>query len=142
MHKARQASPLQLSTGVTLTEVAAAVLNRLRDPEADFELQALVRGESQSLWLTRRGPRLLLRVLGAGGGELEWERSAFRDRDPQLAFGELGDRIDLVSLFVGGPLPEELIGLFLPDESGPTVRYRAEWGAWGDFTGWLRPPAA
>ena len=123
---------------MTLTEVAAAVLNRLRDPEADFELQALVRGESQSLWLTRRGPRLLLRVLGAGGGELEWERSAFRDQDPQLAFGELSDRFDLVSLFVGGPLPDELIGLFLPDESGPTVRYRAEWGGWDDFTAWLK----
>jgi len=40
---------------VTITEVAAAVLKRLRYPDADFDLQALVRGEASSLWLTRRG---------------------------------------------------------------------------------------
>jgi hypothetical protein len=125
---------------MTLPEVAAAVLKRLRDPEADFELQALVRGESQSLWLTRRGPRLLLRVLGSGGGELDWERSAFRDQDPQLAFSRLDDRIEGVTLFVGGPLPDELIGLFMPDESGPVVRYRAEWSGWKEFATWLEPP--
>jgi hypothetical protein len=126
---------------MTLTEVAAAVLKRLRDPEADFELQALVRGEVESLWLGRHGPRLLLRVLGAGGGEVDWEASPFRDQDPQRAFSQLADRIDLVALFVGGPLPEELIGLFLPDESGPVVRYRAEWEGWADFGRWLEPPA-
>jgi len=124
-----------------LTELAAAVLTRLRDPEADFELQALVRGESQSLWLRRQGPRLQLQVLGAGGGELDWEDSAFRAHDPQRAFSQLAGRIDLVTLFVGGPLPDELIGLFLPDESGPVVRYRAEWEGWSDFGGWLQPPS-
>jgi hypothetical protein len=124
---------------MNLSEVATAVLKRLRDPEADFELQALVRGESQSLWLSRSGPRLLLRVLGAGGGELDWKESAFRDQDPQQALSQLGERIDLVSLFVGGPLPDELIGLFLPDESGPVVRYRAEWEGWGAFRDWLEP---
>jgi hypothetical protein len=122
---------------VTLPEIAAAVLRRLRDPEADFELQALVRGQDQSLWLTRRGPRLLLRVLGAGGGELRWEESAFRGHDPQRVFDELGDRIDLVTLFAGGPLPDELLGLFMPDESGPTVRYRAEWPGWIEFANWM-----
>jgi hypothetical protein len=124
---------------VTLPEIAAAVLRRLRDPEADFELQALVRDEDQSLWLTRRGPRLLLRVLGVGGGELRWEESAFRDHDAQRVFGELGDRIDLVTLFVGGPLPDDMLGKFLPDESGPTVRYRAEWPGWAEFASWLNP---
>jgi hypothetical protein len=122
---------------MTLTEIGTAVLARLRDPEADFELQALVRGEVESLWLSRRGPRLLLRVLGAGGGELDWQESAFRDRDPERAFSQVGDRIDLVALFAGGPLPDELIGLFVPDESGPTVRYRAEWEGWRDFESWL-----
>jgi hypothetical protein len=128
---------------VTLAEIAAAVLRRLRDPEADFELQALVRGQDQSLWLGRRGPRLLLRVLGSGGGELRWEEAAFRDRDPDRVFAQLGERIDLVTLFVGGPLPEDLIGRFLPDESGPMVRYRAEWTGWTDFERWLspRPPS-
>jgi hypothetical protein len=127
---------------MSLPDVATAVVKRLRDPEADFELQALVRGETESLWLTRRGPRLLLRVLGAGGGELDWEESAFRDHDPQQAFSQLGDRIDLVTLFVGGPLPDELIGLFLPDEAGPVVRYRAEWEGWDDFRSWLEPQGA
>jgi hypothetical protein len=126
----------------TLTDVAALVLRRLRDPEADFELQALVRGRAESLWLTRRGPRLLLRVLGAGGGELEWEESAFREQDPQRAFSQLDERIDLVTLFVGGPLPQRLIGRFLPDDSGPVVRYRAEWGGWKEFGRWLAEPDA
>jgi hypothetical protein len=126
---------------MTLAEVAAAVLKRLRDPEADFELQALVRGEAESLWLRRHGSRLLLQVLGAGGGELDWEASPFRDRDPRRAFSQLAERIDLVALFVGGPLPEELLGLFFPDESGPVVRYRAEWEGWADFGRWLEPPA-
>ena len=125
---------------MTLAEVATAVLRRLRDPEADFELQALVRGETESLWLSRRGPRLLLRVLGAAGGELDWGESAFRDQDPRRAFSQFGERIDLVTLFVGGPLPEELIGLFVPDESGPAVRYRAEWDGWGEFGNWLELP--
>jgi hypothetical protein len=124
---------------VTITEVAAAVLKRLRDPDADFELQALVRAETSSLWLTRRGSRLLLRVLGPGGGELGWDASAFRGHDPQRAFSELGKRIELVTLFVGGPLPDRLIGLFLPDESGPVVRYRAEWEGWEEFGSWLQP---
>jgi len=122
---------------VTLAEVAAAVLRRLHDPEADFELQVLVRGQADSLWLTRQGPRLLLRALGAGGGELPWEEAAFRDDDPLTVFQQLGDRIDLVTLFVGGPLPDELIGRFLPDDSGPVVRYRAEWGGWTEFESWL-----
>jgi len=125
---------------MTLAELARAVLKRLRDPEADFELQALVRNEAESLWLTRRGQRLLLRVLGAGGGELGWEESAFRDRDPDRVFSQLAEGIDLVTLFVGGPLPDELIGLFIPDESGPAVRYRAEWEAWREFDQWLAQP--
>lgn len=125
---------------MTLTDIARAILKRLGDPEADFELQALVRDQTESVWLTRRGQRLLLRVLGAGGGELDWEESAFRDRDPERAFEQLAERFDLVTLFVGGPLPDELIGLFLPDESGPTVRYRAEWGGWGEFVQWLGQP--
>jgi hypothetical protein len=122
---------------VTLSDIASAVLRRLRDPEADFELQALVRGEDQSIWLSRRGPRLLLRVLGAGGGELRWEEAAFREQTPERVFDELGDRIDLVTLFVGGPLPDGLLGQFLPDESGPVVRYRAEWPGWPEFEEWL-----
>lgn len=76
-------------------------------------------------------------VLGGGGGELDWERSAFRDLEPQEVFSRLGDRIDLVTLFAGGPFPEELLGLFLPDESGPVVRYRAEWEGWTEFESWL-----
>ena len=122
---------------MTLPELATAVLRRLRDAEADFELQALVRDESQSLWLSRRGPRLQLLALGAGGGEVDWERSAFKDVDPEGAFTQLADRLDLVALFVGGPLPEELMGLFQPDEAGPIVRYRAEWGGWKHFEDWL-----
>ncbi|HKA10879.1 MAG TPA: hypothetical protein VKI99_10470 [Candidatus Dormibacteraeota bacterium] len=125
---------------MTLAEVARAVLKRLRDPEADFELQALVGNQTESLWLTRRGQRLLLRVLGAGGGELGWEESAFRDLDPDRVFSQLAERIDLVTLFVGGPLPDELIGLFIPDESGPAVRYRAEWEGWREFERWLAQP--
>jgi hypothetical protein len=122
---------------MTLAPVAAAVLRRLRDPEAEFELQALVRGEDQSLWLGRRGPRLLLRVLGPGGGELRWAEAAFHEHDPERVFEELAGRIDLVTLFAGGPLPEELLGRFLPDEAGPTVRYRAEWAGWPEFEDWL-----
>ena len=126
----------------TLTDLAASILGRLRDPEADFELQAIVGGRPESLWLTRRGPRLLLRVLGPGGGELEWEASRFRDQDPQRVFSQLGERIELVTLFVGGPLPEGLAGLFQPDESGPVVRYRAEWGGWSELASWLDGPGA
>jgi hypothetical protein len=122
---------------VTLAELAAAVLRRLRDPEAEFDLQVLVRGEDQSLWLSRRGPRLLLRVLGAGGGELRWEEAAFREHAPEHVFAELGDRIDLVALFAGGPLPEDLHGTFAPDEAGPAMRYRAEWPGWTEFAAWL-----
>jgi hypothetical protein len=122
---------------VTLAELAAAVLRRLRDPEADFEIQALVRDEDQSLWLSRRGPRLLLRVLGPGGGEIRWEEAAFREHAPDRAFAELGERIDLVTLFAGGPLPDALLGRFHPDESGPTVRYRGEWAGWAEFETWL-----
>ena len=124
----------------TLTDLAASVLGRLRDPDADFELQALVRGLAESLWLTRHGPRLLLRVLGPAGGELEWDASPFRDQDPRRVFPQLGERIELVTLFAGGPLHEGLAGLFQPDESGPVVRYRAEWGGWSEFATWLDGP--
>jgi hypothetical protein len=122
---------------VTLSELAAAVLRRLGDPEADFELQALVRGEDQSLWLSRRGPRLLLRVLGAGGGELRWEEAAFREHPPERVFADVAGQVDLVTLFAGGPLPEDLPGRFVPDEAGPVVRYRAEWSDWAEFAAWL-----
>lgn len=120
-----------------LPALAASVLARLRDPEADFELQALVRGQDESVWLTRRGPRLTLRVLGPGGGEIDWTASAQRALDPQRAFDELGDRIDLVVLYAGGPFPDELMDVFAPDESGPTVRYRASWDGWAAFRAWL-----
>jgi len=125
---------------MTLAELARAVLRQLRDPEADFDLQALLGDQTESLWLTRRGQRLLLRVLGPGGGELGWEESVFRDRDPDRVFPQLAQGIDLVTLFVGGPLPDGLMGLFMPDESGPVVRYRAEWGGWEEFDRWLCQP--
>lgn len=125
-----------------LADLATAILLRLRDPDADFELQALVRGETDAVWLWRRGARLVLRVIGPGGGEVEWEESAYRSEDPDGAFDALADRIDLVVLHAGGPFPEDLIEVFRPDESGPTVRYRAEWAAWDDFKRWLRAGSA
>jgi hypothetical protein len=120
-----------------LRELAAAILARLRDVQAEFELQALVLNETDSVWLARRGQRLTLRALGNGGGEVSWQESAFGDVDPELAFDRLRARIDLVVLYTGGPLPDELMGVFQPDESGPVVRYRAEWGRWDEFENWL-----
>ena len=120
-----------------LRALATAVLARLRDPDAEFELQALVRSATDSVWLARRGRRLTLLALGNGGGEVSWEESAFGDVDPERAFDQLRERIDLVVLYTGGPLPDELMGIFQPDESGPVVRYRAEWGRWDEFESWL-----
>jgi hypothetical protein len=128
--------------GAGLADLARAILRRLRDPEAGFELQALVRGEAQAIWLARRGASLTLQVIGPGGGEVPWEESAFAGADPGRAFEELAGRIDLVVLYAGGPLPDELIGVFQPDESGPVVRYRAEWGSWEEFRDWLTLGAA
>jgi hypothetical protein len=127
--------------GGGLPDLAWAILRRLHDAEAEFELQALVRGESEALWLTRKGMSLTLRVVGSGGGELPWEESAFRDADPRRPFAELAGQIDLLVLYAGGPFPDELINVFQPDESGPLVRYRAEWGSWQEFQDWLAPPA-
>jgi hypothetical protein len=120
-----------------LRGLAAAILARLRDGEAEFELHALVQGEADSVCLSRRGQRLTLRALGKGGGEVPWQESAFRDLDPERAFDRLRDRIDLVVLHSGGPFPDELMDVFQPDESGPAVRYRAEWGRWDEFERWL-----
>src|SRR6266851_2315067 len=120
-----------------LPELATAILQRLRDPEAEFELQALISGETESVWLSRRGPRLTLQVVGLGGGELDWGRSAFAEVDAQKAFEQLGDRIELLTLFSGGPFPDDLMEVFQPDESGPRVRYRAQWESWDAFRSWL-----
>ncbi len=122
-----------------LTTLTSAVLQRLRDPQADFELQAYIRNASETLWLSRRGPRVRLSVVGSGGGELEWEESSFRTVNPQLAFDALKDRIELVVLYAGGPFPDELMPLFVPDESQPVATYKAEWPSWDAFTDWLRP---
>ena len=134
MTERRPAAP---ANALALPALAASVLARLRDPEADFELQALVRGEDESVWLVRRGARLTLRVLGPGGGEIDWAASAYRGLDPQLALDGLGERIDLVVLYAGGPFPDDLMPVFVPDESGPTVRYRATWESWPAFRAWL-----
>jgi hypothetical protein len=122
-----------------LQVLATAILQRLRDPEADFELQALIRGETESIWLSRRGPRLTVRVVGEGGGELDWADSSYAAVDAQRAFEQLGDRIELLTLFSGGPFPDDLLHVFRPDESGPSVRYRAQWESWEAFRSWLRP---
>ncbi len=120
-----------------LAALTATILKRLRDPQADFQLQACVRGEDETLWLTRRGARVTLTVLGPSGGELEWSESAFRDADPQRAFDELQARINLVVLHSGGPFPDDLMPLFLPDETQPVARYKAEWASWEAFDNWL-----
>ena len=62
---------------MTLAELARAVL-RLRDSEADFELQALCGIRPSHSGSRAAGSGWLLRVLGAGGGELGWEESGFR----------------------------------------------------------------
>jgi hypothetical protein len=59
--------------------------------------------------------------------------------DAQRAFEQLGDRIELLTLFSGGPFPDDLLHVFRPDESGPSVRYRAQWESWEAFRSWLRP---
>lgn len=121
-----------------LASLTTTVLQRLRDPQADFELQVYIRGESETLWLTRRGARVRLSAVGTGGGELDWQESAYRNVDPPLAFDELADRVDLVVLYAGGPFPDELMAQFLPDETQPIARYKAEWPSWDAFTAWLR----
>ncbi len=100
-----------------------------------------MRGESESIWLERHQARLTIRVLGAGGGEIEWSDSAFSDVAPLRAFEQLGDRIEVVALFSGGPFPEDLMAVFAPDEAGPATRYRAEWPGWAAFLKWLSPAA-
>jgi len=117
--------------------LTATILKRLRDPQADFQLQACVRGEDETLWLSRRGPRVTLTVLGPSGGELDWGESAFRDVDPQRAFDQLRERINLVVLHAGGPFPDDLMPLFLPDETQPVASYRAEWPSLEEFHAWL-----
>ncbi len=120
-----------------LAQLTSGILARLRDPQADFQLQACARGEDESLWLTRQGTRVTLAVIGTGGGEILWQESAFRDADPQQAFDQLGERIELVVLNAGGPFPDELRPLFAADESQPVARYKAEWPSWSAFRAWL-----
>ncbi|HLQ61109.1 MAG TPA: hypothetical protein VK131_04520 [Candidatus Acidoferrales bacterium] len=100
-------------------------------------MQALVRGEPHALWLTRRGSRLILRLLDPGGGEVEWADSAFTTVNPHLAFDSLRQRIDLVALYAGGPFPEDLMPYFSQDETFGGTRYRAEWTGWDEFEAWL-----
>jgi len=120
-----------------LERLATSILRRLRDPEAEFQFQAVVSDAAESVWLSRRGPRLRLQALSAGGGEVGWEESSFRSVDPRRVFQQLAERIQLVSLFSGGPFPEDLMSVFQSDESGPVVRYRAEWPSWSAFEQWL-----
>jgi hypothetical protein len=122
-----------------LAELTSAIVARLRDPQADFQVQACARGEDESLWLTRQGNRVTLAIIGPGGGEVVWEESAFHDADPQQAFDQLGERIELVVLHAGGPFPDELRPLFVADESQPVARYKAEWPSWSAFRAWLGP---
>ena len=85
---------------------------------------------------------VMLRVMDTLVDLLRQSRERSLQQRDRPAFSQLAGRIDLVTLFVGGPLPDELIGLFLPDESGPVVRYRAEWEGWDDFRSWLEPQGA
>ncbi len=123
-----------------LTALTSMILRRLRDPQADFQLQASLRGMEESLWLTRRAAKVTLSVLGPGGGEVDWNESGLRDTNPQRAFDQLRDRIDLVVLHAGGPFPDDLMPLFLPDETQPLARYKAEWPSWDEFYRWLGGP--
>ncbi len=128
-----------LGTTEDLAALTRAILQRLRDPQADFELQAYVQGESDTVWLSRRGPQVTLRALGPGGGEVDWHEAAFQRIDPQQAFWALAERINLVALYAGGPFPDDLMPLFRADESQPLATYKAEWPSWDTFLAWLRP---
>jgi hypothetical protein len=123
-----------------LAGLTRAILTRFHDPEAEFQLQAVVGGAEESVWLRRRGARVTLQVIGPGGGETDWKSSGFRDIDPQKAFHTLRSRIDLVTLYAGGPFPDELMRLFVPDETQPVASYKAEWPSWDAFEGWLSAP--
>ncbi len=125
-----------------LAALTGAILQRLRDPHADFRLQVYVRDTKETIWLERKGARVMLTVIGAGGGELDWSDSPFRAHDPQRAFAALQDRIDSVALYAGGPFPDDLLGIFLPDESQTLATYRAEWPSWNAFTAWLQQKEA
>jgi hypothetical protein len=120
-----------------LAELTRAILARFHDPEAEFQLQAVLGDADESIWLRRRGARVTLQVIGAGGGEADWKLSGFRDIDPQQAFHALRDRIDLVTLYAGGPFPDELMRLFVADETQPVASYKAEWPSWDAFEAWL-----
>lgn len=124
-----------------LAELTRAILARFHDPEAEFQLQAVVGGAEESVWLRRRGARVTLQVVGPGGGETDWKSSGFRDIDPQQAFQALRSRIDLVTLYAGGPFPDELMRLFVADETQPVASYKAEWPSWDAFEAWLGAPA-
>jgi len=124
-----------------LADLTRSILQRLRDPQADFRLQAMVRDQAQTLWLTRRGASVTLQVLDSGGAEVDWAESAFANLDPQRAFDQLGERITAVTLYAGGPFPDELMPIFVPDESQPLATYQAEWPGWPAFTAWLQPAA-
>lgn len=124
-----------------LARLTSAILQRLRDPQADFRLQAIVRDQGHTLWLTKRASSVSLVVLDAGGAEVDWAESAFRDLNPQQAYDQLADRIIMVALYAGGPFPDDLMAVFVPDESQPLATYKAEWHDWPAFTSWLKAPA-
>ncbi len=125
-----------------LTALTRQILHRLRDPQADFQLQAHVRDQSETIWLIRRGASVSLQVLDSGGAEVDWGRSAFASADPQRIYGQVGEQITLVVIYAGGPFPDDLMQVFVPDESQPTATYRAEWQSWDAFVAWIKPAPA